>query len=75
MVLTRSHKLWFEQKYEKFQIFLSDFFFFFFHFLVVKFSVYLNRHVFVMLLFCHNTDTNTAAKSDSGHILPVLKVS
>ena len=34
----------FEQKYEKYQIFLSENF----HFLVVKFSVYLNRHVFVM---------------------------
>ena len=34
----------FEQKYEKYQNFLSENF----HFLVVKFSVYLNRHVFVM---------------------------
>ena len=30
------------------RIFLSDFFF---HFLVVKFSVYLNSHVFVMFIF------------------------
>ena len=30
---------------KKYQIFLSDFFF---HFLVAKFSVYLNRRVFVM---------------------------
>ena len=36
--------LCFEQKYEKYQNFLSENF----HFLVVKFSVYLNRHVFVM---------------------------
>ena len=46
-----THNLCFEQKYEKYQ-FLSDFFFFFFfffHFWVVKFSVYLNRHVFVMI--------------------------
>ena len=34
----------FEQKYKKYQIFLSKNF----HFLVVKFSVYLNRRVFVM---------------------------
>ena len=36
--------LCFEQKYEKYQNFLSENF----PFLVVKFSVYLNRHVFVM---------------------------
>ena len=40
-----THNLWFEQKYEKYQIFLSENF----HFLVVKFSVYLNRHVFIMI--------------------------
>ena len=34
----------FQQKYEKYRNFLSENF----HFLVVKFSVYLNRHVFVM---------------------------
>ena len=39
------HNLYFEQKYEKYQNFLSENF----HFLVVKFSVYKNRHVFVML--------------------------
>ena len=38
-----THNLCFEQKYEKYQDFLSGIF----HFLVVKFSVYLNRHVFV----------------------------
>ena len=38
------HNLCFEQKYEKYQNFLSKNF----HFLVVKFSVYLNRRVFVM---------------------------
>ena len=42
--LTSTHNLCFEQKYEKYQIFLSEKF----HFLVVKFSVYLNRLVFVM---------------------------
>ena len=36
--------LCFEQKYEKYQNFLSENF----HFLEIKFSVYLNRHVFVM---------------------------
>ena len=43
-VLTSTHNLCFEQKYEKYQNFLSENF----HFLVVKFSVYLNKHVFVM---------------------------
>ena len=46
-VLTSTHNLYFEQKYEKYQNFLSENF----HFLVVKFSVYLNRHVFVMCRF------------------------
>ena len=39
-----THNLCFEPKYEKYQNFLSENF----HFLVVKFSVYLNRHAFVM---------------------------
>ena len=39
-----THNLCFEQKHEKYQNFLSGNF----HFLVVKFSVYLNRRVFVM---------------------------
>ena len=43
-VLTSTHNLCFEQKYEKHQNFLSENF----HFLVVKFLVYLNRRVFVM---------------------------
>ena len=38
--------LCFGQKYEKYQNFLSENF----HFLVVKFPVYLNRHNFVMIL-------------------------
>ena len=42
-----THNLCFEQKYENIRIFLSENF----PFLVVKFSVYLNRHVFVMLIF------------------------
>ena len=43
-VLTSIHNLCFEQKYEKYQRFLSENF----HFLVVKFSVYLDRLVFEM---------------------------
>ena len=61
-VSAQKHRLWvlvrvptiyvFEQKYEKYQNFLSENF----HFLVVKFSVYLNRRVFVMMIpsKCHN---------------------
>ena len=43
-VLTSTHNICFEQKYEEYQNFLSEKF----HILVAKFSVYLNRHVFVM---------------------------
>ena len=39
-----THNLCFEQKCEKYQIFLYEKF----HVLVVKFSIFLNRHVFVM---------------------------
>ena len=39
-----THNLCFEQKYEKKSDFLSENF----HFLIVTFPVYLNRHVFVM---------------------------
>ena len=39
-----THNLCFEQKYEKYQYFLFENF----HFLVVKFSIHLNRNVFVM---------------------------
>ena len=39
-----THNLCLDQKYEKYQNVLSENF----HFLVVKFSIYLNRHVFVM---------------------------
>ena len=42
-----THNLCFEQKYEKYQIFLYENF----QFLEVKFSIYLNRHVFVMSIF------------------------
>ena len=43
-VLTSTHNLCFEQKYEKYQNFLSENF----QFLEVKFSIYLNRRVFEM---------------------------
>ena len=44
-VLTSTHNLCFEQKYEKYQNFYLKIFKFF---LVVKFSIYLNRCVFVL---------------------------
>ena len=44
-VLMSTHNLCSEQKHEKYQTFLSVNF----HFLVVKFSVYLNRRVFIMI--------------------------
>ena len=39
-----TYNLYFEQKFEKYQTFLSENF----QFSVVKFSVYFNRHVFVL---------------------------
>ena len=44
-VLKSTHNLCLEQKYEKYQNFSSENF----HFSVVKFSVYLNRRVSVMI--------------------------
>ena len=44
-VLTSVHNLCFEEKYEKYKNSVSENFHFFF---VVKFSEYLNRHVFLM---------------------------
>ena len=44
-VLTSIHNLCFEQRYENIRIFYKKKIIFF----VIKFSVYLNRHVFVML--------------------------
>ena len=41
-----THNLCFEQKYEKYQNFLSENF----QFLEVNFSIYLNRRVFVMIM-------------------------
>ena len=51
-----THNLCFEQKYEKYQNFLSENL----HFLVMKFSVYLNRHVFVMVFTSQNVLIYTA---------------
>ena len=45
-VLTSTHNLCFEQKCEKYQNFLPENF----PFWVVKFSIYLNRRVFVMMM-------------------------
>ena len=42
-----THNLCFEQNYEKYQRFLSENF----QFLEVKFSIYLNRRVFVMVSY------------------------
>ena len=42
-VLTSTHNLCFEQKYEKYQFSFENF-----QFLEVQFSLYLNRRVFVM---------------------------
>ena len=51
------HRLWVlvrtDKKYVKYRIFLSENF----HFLVVKFSVYLNRYVFVTRQFCRKCCT------------------
>ena len=44
-VLTSTHNLCYEEKYEKYQSFLSENF----QFWEVKFSIYLNRRVFVMM--------------------------
>ena len=52
-VLMSTHNLCSEQKYEKYQNFLSETF----QFLEMKFSMYLNRHVFVSLssILVHDT--------------------
>ena len=41
-----THNLCFEQKYEKYQHFVFENV----HFLVVHFSVYLNRRIFIMII-------------------------
>ena len=52
-----THNLCFEQKYENYQNFLSENF----HFLVVKFSVCLNRHVFIMIRQFNGRSQNFAS--------------
>ena len=51
MVLRCTHNLCFEQKYEKYQSFFTTCISENFQFLEVKFSIYLNRHVFIMCFF------------------------
>ena len=63
-VLTNTHNLCFEQKYEKnYEKKLSDFFLSEkFQFLELKFSIYLNRRVFVMhkaSTFCWKASVST----------------
>ena len=53
VVLASTHNLCFELKYEKYFFLFEKF-----YFLVVKFSVYLNRHVFVMFSRCTHTHTS-----------------
>ena len=43
-----------------------------FQFFVVKFSIYLNMHVFVMTTFDHQTPTTTPLKMHSGHTIRKL---
>ena len=56
--LTSTHNVYVEQRYEKYQNFLSENF----TFLVVKFSIYLNMRVFIMNVeikrhYCSNRQT------------------
>ena len=60
-VLTSTHNLCFEQKHEKYQNFLSENF----HFLVIKFAVFLNRRVFVME--CKNLISKTYLPVQKNH--------
>ena len=63
-VLTSTHNLCFEQIFEKYQSFLPEKI----RFLEVKFSIYLNRRVFVMLL----TWTNSRQYGCTGSPEPLL---
>ena len=60
VVLTSTHNLCFKQKYKKISEFLSENFQFLVLFLVVKFSIYLNRPVFVLVcpFICPSEPTN-----------------
>ena len=63
-VLTSTNNLCFEQKYEKYQSFLSENV----QFLEVKFSIYLNRRVFVMI--CIMTLSRNVKKCTLGQVRP-----
>ena len=54
-----THNLCFEQKYEKYQSFLSENF----QFMEVKFSIYLTRRVFAMLHMSEGTFSDVAIKN------------
>ena len=59
-----THNLCFVQKYEKYLSFLSENF----QFLEIQFSIYLNRHVFVMSLQWVNPNTAPATYNCSVRI-------
>ena len=62
-VLTSTHNLCFEQKYEKYQrLFIWKFSVF-----EVKFSTYLNRHVFVMRSYAKCAFRSSSAAPQSHH--------
>ena len=67
-VLTSTHNLCFEQKYKQYQKILSENF----HFLMVKFSIYLNRLVFVMCLSA-STSLPPGRTSEGYPVYQVLK--
>ena len=56
-----THNLCLEQKYEKYRSFLSENF----QFLEMKFSMYLNRHVFIM--FANRVDADKRAHNELSH--------
>ena len=58
-VLTSTQNLCFVQKYEKYLSFLSENF----KFLEIKFSIYLNRRVFVMIQKAPSEDSDQTAKN------------
>ena len=62
------HNLCFEQKYEKYQRFLSEKF----QFLEVKFSIYLNRHVFVMASESWRLTINVCGRAKHGPVCGFL---
>ena len=65
-VLTSTYNICFEQKYGKYQNFLSENF----HFLVVKFSIYMyfNRHVFLMVMYRYCIITSRELRTGNNHI-------